>query len=149
MIEKFQDFFLPEHRFYLDSVYYNRSNIDEFTSSAKMRCEDKINAAFIGDSTVQLDITRTISFDPKALFELSITYGAYLEINPDKNVDWESIDLGNEFRENGMFVLGNLLNRISLLISDITSSYGQTPLITPNTIIEEPIVFSAVNQAED
>ena len=48
--------------------------------------------------------------------------------------DWDKINLAEEFRENGEFVLGNLMSRISLLIAEITSSFGQIPLILPPAI---------------
>ena len=44
------------------------------------------------------------------------------------------MNLAEEFRKNGQFVLGNLMNRISLLIAEITSSFGQAPIILPPSI---------------
>ena len=48
-----------------------------------------------------------------------------------KEHDWHNMNMAAEFKENGAFVLNNLMSRISLQIAQITSSYGQVPLILP------------------
>ena len=77
-----------------------------------------------------------MKFDPEEIFELSVSFSAILKLNGEKkdDYDWTKINLAEEFRENGQFVLGNLVNRISLLIAEITSSFGQTPIILPSGI---------------
>ena len=57
----------------------------------------------------------------------ALSYGAILKIKKERKeeYDWDKINLAEEFRENGEFVLGNLMSRISLLIAEITSSFGQ------------------------
>ena len=42
--------------------------------------------------------------------------------------------MAEEFRDNGKFVTDNLMSRISLMIAQITSSYGQSPLILPPVV---------------
>ena len=46
-------------------------------------------------------------------------------------INWHEINLAEEFRANGDFVMQNLLNRISLLIAEVTASFGQSPIILP------------------
>ena len=48
--------------------------------------------------------------------------------------DWNEVNLAEEFRANGDFVISNLMSRITLLIAQITSSYGQQPLVLPPVI---------------
>ena len=65
------------------------------------------------------------------MFNLTVTFGAILKFDPAKKDEykWHEINMAEEFRKNGEFVTNNLVARISLLIAQITSSYGQTPLI--------------------
>jgi hypothetical protein len=88
---------------------------------------------------VKLVVTRVLKFDPEEIFELSVSFGAILRFNKEKKkeYEWEKINLAEEFRENGQFVLGNLMNRISLLTAEITSSFGQTPIIVPPGIVSK------------
>ena len=95
-----------------------------------MNCFDNIEAKVSGD-VVKVTVMRSLKFEPEEIFELSVSYGAILKIKKEKEMDynWNQIDLAEEFRMNGQFVLGNLMNRMSLLIAEITSSFGQAPLI--------------------
>ena len=51
--------------------------------------------------------------------------------------EWSEINLAEEFGENGDFVITQLMSRISLLIGQITSSFGQPPLILPAVIAKK------------
>ena len=42
--------------------------------------------------------------------------------------------MAEEFRENGDFVINELMSRITLMIAQITASFGQVPLILPPLI---------------
>ena len=90
-----------------------------------MNCIDNIEVQ-VNEDKVRLTVKRVLKFKPEEIFELSVSYGAILKIKAEKrgDYDWENINLAEEFRENGQFVLGNLMNRISLLIAEITSSFG-------------------------
>lgn len=43
----------------------------------------------------------------------------------------------DEVRNNGEFVTNNLMARISLLIAQITTSFGQSPIILPPNVAKE------------
>ena len=138
MISNLIDYFEAEQEFYLDKILYNRIDKKEHANEYSLNCIDNIEAA-VNENIVKLTITRALKFDPEEIFELSLSYGAILKIKKEKKeeYDWDKINLAEEFRENGEFVLGNLMNRISLLIAEITSSFGQIPLILPPTIASE------------
>ena len=138
MIPNLIDYFEAEQEFYLDKILYNRIDKKEQANEYSLNCIDNIEVA-VNENIVKLTITRALKFDPEEIFELSLSYGAILKIKKEKKeeYDWDKINLAEEFRENGEFVLGNLMNRISLLIAEITSSFGQIPLILPPTIASE------------
>lgn len=135
MINNLVDYFASEQEFYLDKVSYSRMDKNLKTKEYSLTCIDNLDAK-IDNDTVRLTVRRVLEFDPEELFEMSVSFGAILKFNEEKksDYDWEKVNLVEEFRENGQFVLGNLMSRISLLIAEITSSFGQTPIILPPLI---------------
>lgn len=130
MISNLAEYFENEQEFYLDKVLYNRIDKKLQEEEHSLNCFDNIEAKVSGD-VVKVTVMRSLKFEPEEIFELSVSYGAILKIKKEKEMDynWKQIDLAEEFRMNGQFVLGNLMNRMSLLIAEITSSFGQAPLI--------------------
>ena len=63
---------------------------------------------------------------------MSVVFGADLKFNERKTeVKWDELNIAEEFRANGDFVTAQLMSRMSLLIGQITSSFGQQPIIPP------------------
>ena len=135
MINNLAEYFEEEQEFYLDEINYKRIDKKENTEEYSLNCTDSIEANVKG-STVRLIVKRNLKFDPSEIFELSVSYGAILRLKEEKkgDYDWTTLHLAEEIRENGQFVLGNLMNRMSLLIAEITSSFGQVPIILPPAI---------------
>lgn len=138
MIKNLAEYFESEHEYYLDSVAYKRYSTIDQKIDYLLNCNDNFETK-VNDDTVELRITRTLKFEPEGVFELSVSYGAILRFNKEKKseYDWNAIKLAEEFRENGQFVTGNLLNRIVLLVAEITSSFGQSPIVLPPLIKNE------------
>ena len=132
MIDNLSDCFNKEYQFYLESINFHRIEADNPSNQIQLNCEDHVKSS-VSNRTVNLNLTRTVSFTPENLFSLAITFGAILTIKEDKyqDYDWKTINLADEFRHNGNFVMDNLMSRITLLIAEITSSFGQHPLILP------------------
>ena len=138
MISNLTDYFETEQEFYLDKITYNRIEKKEETREYSLNCIDNIDVE-ANEDTVKLTVTRVLKFDPEEIFELSVSFGAILKFKEEKKkeYDWTKINLAEEFRKNGQFVMGNLMSRISLLIAEITSSFGQTPIMLPPGIATE------------
>lgn len=135
MIENLSEYFLPEHEFYLQNISYNRIENTVDVDEHSLNCFDSIKADVEGSEGVRITVTRTLKFEPDELFDLSIAFGAVLKFEPKKRdeYNWNEINVAEEFRKNGEFVTSNLMGRISLLTAQITSSFGQTPLVlSPN-----------------
>lgn len=138
MITNLADYFNPEQEIFLEGINYKRlENINSLSSKEiSLLCQDTVNASS-NQQTLRILITRTISVEPKMLFELSITFGAILTFNENsRDIDWEKINLAEELKENGAFITNQLVSRISLLIGQITSSFGQQPLLLPPTLVK-------------
>lgn len=139
MIKNLSEYFKPELEIFLDTVSYKRiENLDNKTEQELLLlCQDNLKALTQEDG-IRIIVTRTLTFDPEALFVLNVSFGADLKFNERKTeYEWSEINLAEEFGENGDFVITQLMSRISLLIGQITSSFGQPPLILPAVIAKK------------
>lgn len=136
MINNLAEYFEQKHEFYLDNVVYNRLENELQKEEYVLNCTDNIEVSII-ENGVKLTIKRIIKFEPEDIFALSVSFGAILKFNDDKKeeYDWNSINLAEEFKENGGFVTNNLMSRISLLVAQITSSFGQAPIMLQPNIV--------------
>lgn len=138
MISNFSECFVSEQEFYLDKISYSRIEKKETTQEYLLNCIDNLEAS-VNEDKVTLIVRRTVRFEPQEIFELAITFGVVLKIKEEKmnEYDWNSIPLAEEFQTNGNFVLDNIMSRISLLVAEITSSFGQNPIIVPPMIAQK------------
>lgn len=139
MIKNLHEYFRPEQEIFLDTVSYKRieNSGESFRQEFALLCQDNVKV-LAGEDGVRVVVTRTLVFDPEEIFNLSVSFGMDLKFNERKaEHDWENIDLAEEFRENGDFVTVQLMSRISLLIGQITSSFGQQPLVLPNVLAKK------------
>lgn len=132
MIKDLMNCFENEQQYYLDKIEYSRIEDDFRQNQHTLLCNDNITVN-VNNEYVEVKLKRTLSFRPEALFYLSVTFGSILKIDASakEKYNWKELDLAEEFKENGQFVLDNLMARISLLIGQITSSFGLQPLILP------------------
>lgn len=135
MITNLADYFLPEQEFYLQNITYDRIENTTDSENHTLNCVDNISVD-TNDDTVKITVTRTLKFEPEELFSLTVSFGAILKFNPQNKFEykWREINMAEEFRYNGDFVIGNLMQRITLQIAQITSSFGQSPIILPPSV---------------
>ena len=135
MIENLSSYFSPKQEIYLNNISYNIIKKNELAEEYNLTNIDNAHVDVYEDG-INLTIERVLEFEPEGLFRLSVSFGANLQFVQEKKseIDWEKINLAQEFIENGDFITVNLFSRISLLISQITSAYGQPPIITPPMI---------------
>lgn len=136
MINNLSEYFLPEQEFYLHKIVYNRIDSVITEEVFSLNCADNINVELSENQVVKIIVTRSLSFEPEEMFQLTVAFGADLKLNPQKVVEynWNEINLAEEFRDNGKFVTDNLMSRITLLIAQITSSFGQPPIVLPPNV---------------
>lgn len=133
MIKNLSEYFLPEHEFYLHKIVYDRLDNVTPEETVPLNCADNISVEVNNNGGVKIIVTRSLYFEPEEVFRLSVAFGADLKFEPQRvnEYNWNEINLAEEFRDNGDFVTVNLMSRISLLIAQITSSFGQQPLFLP------------------
>ena len=136
MIKNINEYFSNDYEFYLDKVEYIHKKKTHTTSEYVLNCLDKLETNEISDEQLEVKVTRSLAFSPDHLYNLNVTFVAVLSYNMDKKKELEELssDLSKDLISNGQFFLSNIMSRISLLISDITASYGQPPVISPPVI---------------
>lgn len=99
----------------------------------ELNFSDSVGYAFLNDR-LRVEGTRALYFEPESNFELTVTYfvehflqnpGSLESVDQDKAVEEISDDLGFYLQNNQGISL-----RVSLLIGEITSSFGGAPVIT-------------------
>ena len=127
-----QEFFSPNYEFYLDNIVYTHKQKTSKNTAYTLNCNDSINAQYINDEKLKVTVTRSLKFSPDDLYSLSVSFVAVLQVLQENKQDLLEIkDLPQKLVEDGQFFLPDLVSRMSTLISNITASYGQPPVVTP------------------
>ncbi len=125
--------FNNEQRIYLDNINYSIGSISENDKKQrKMNCVDEVIASIENNREVKLTFSRKLSVGNDIL-NIYVRFGTILSFRDNVTIEFSNDDLANEFI--GTNVLTNMISRVSMLIAQMTSSFGQTPIITPPTII--------------
>ena len=134
----FQQVFEDNYQFYLKDIDYNAITVGPVSEKISVNLKDDLNFILNREAkSFDFEVRRTVSFTPNALYQLSVTFGAKLNIRENApaltDVNWDE-----EFKTNAICIglIQGLLSRISVLISQITSSYGQNPMVTPPNLIK-------------
>ena len=129
MINNFSEYFENQHDIFLEDISYSRLGTD-VVADCSLNCTDNINAQVIENQGIKLVVTRALEFEPTSIFSMKIAFGANLYFKEDKikAFDWSEINLAEDF------IINELMSRITLMIAQITASFGQVPLILPPLI---------------
>ena len=136
MLNNIKDYFEPDYEFYLDKVDYIHKQKTSNTDKYELNCSDSLETKEIADNKLQVTVTRSLVFEPDDLYSLSVSYVAVLKFDMSKKEELSSLtdNLSKDLINYGQFFLSNIMVRMSMLISEITGSYGQPPVITPPLI---------------
>lgn len=132
-------YFLPQCKFFLNNISYRMIESTKESEIYKLKVTDNVETGLHENGEdVRILFSRSLNFEPRGVFELTVSFGCYLKFNMEKKdeIDWETIELAKEFSENGSFVMDNLVSRAALQIAQITASYGSAPIVTPPKIVE-------------
>lgn len=131
-MENFASYFTKDSKIMLENVSYESVPVlKEQTKGKKLDCKDSIVASIKYPLGVRIVFNRRMTFDPEELFVLSVSFSALLKFDPEKRdlVDWRSVDLVKEFTRAFPTLLATLNARTTLLVAQITSAAGASPLI--------------------
>lgn len=133
----FDRYFLKDCQIFLSHVDYDFLS-PPVQGENKLLIKDSVSSYDLDDDKVKIEIARSLDFGTGKLFSLTVVFGVMLTKNPfSKNeINWSTINVADEFKHSKIPLLGNITSRISLLIAEITSSYGQVPIVTPPQLIK-------------
>lgn len=128
----FDNYLDSDYKFFLEEINYKMLEPADPNASLQLACQDHIEAD-VKEEILKLSFSRRLMFEPKGIYELTVTYGAIATINARglSEVDWKNINVAEEIRNGNCTLLNNLVCRTSLQMGQVTSASGQSPVITP------------------
>lgn len=142
-MENFNEYFLRERKVFLENISYETVKTESSASpTRRLGCRDTVVAQLLLPTGVKFIFNRRLNFDPEALFTLSVSFGVFFKFDPAKRdeVDWKKVNLVGEFTRHCPALLSDMTARTTLLVAQITSSAGATPIVAtpPPTHIMKP-----------
>lgn len=134
-MENFKNLFEGQRTLFLENVNYETNPKGTPPGMKKLGCRDTLVSQLINNVGIKIIFNRRISFEPDAMFTLSVSFGVMLRFNEEgKETDFKEVNIVGEFTKNYPDLMADLTARASLLIGQITSSAGGSPLVTPTTV---------------
>lgn len=126
----FNRYFLAERRIVLENVSYETQK-PASQGQLKLGMKDTIVAHIIGQSGVKITYNRSLRFEPEGPFTCSVSFAVMLVFNPGTRgeIDWSKIDVADEFKKNCPHLVQAMMAKAALLVAEITSANGGTPII--------------------
>lgn len=123
-----KDFFQDEYQFALKKCTFDFDD-SQCGGESELKVEDKISTQ---NSENQLVVTfeRNVYFEPR-IFDIYVKFDIIMYYNEGMGAEGAEIDWASELLNNQNPYITNIASRASLIISSITSAYGQQPLVTP------------------
>lgn len=135
-MSNFDEYFTGGCSISLENVVYKK--LDEIEGEVTLNVKDALEIKEKHLDNIEIIISRNLSFSPYSLVDITVTFGVILELKDkyvgDGQLDYELIK--NELIDDDCVIISIIMSRISLLISQLTSSYGERPIITPPSFME-------------
>ncbi|MGM9882005.1 MAG: hypothetical protein ACI31S_04100 [Bacilli bacterium] len=120
------------YRYKLKDISYNTFDMeDDENSEVEISFVDDFDIVKNNDKILIIDFNRKLIMSGDALFNLSITYRIEHFVKQDENIHLKDYNIDEEIKKNIEMFSGNVMSKVSLLISEITSNFGTFPIITP------------------
>lgn len=126
----FDNFFEDQYQFTLSNVAYSKIDTETENAEYEVQISDNIETTAKGRE-LYVTFKRDVFFQPSSMFSLSVSFDLLLHFIEGAEKEAADVNWCKEFIENPNPFLGNVTSRVSHLIAEITSSFGQQPLITP------------------
>lgn len=133
-------YFEKQGSFYLNDINYKTISLEAEPKDIKTKYEDFVSTEIIENGKqLRVLFTRRIYHQPESLYELFVSFGAiyYFKKEYINSAEVKDIDFLKKFKENRNTLFLNIISRTSMLISQITSSHGKIPLVTPPLYMEK------------
>lgn len=125
-----------QQEIFLSNVSYNMSLAVNKTLETHLVINDGLDVS-LENAKIKVIFSREVKTEPVELFALNVAVGCLLPIKDEfSKINWDICELNQSIKEDRR-ILSGLISRASLLISQITASYGQPPIITPPTFLKK------------
>ena len=130
------ELFNQNYSYFLNEISYRVVTIGSVQEKVNLDIKDEVKFTMFDSSHLQIIVKRQVEFDPNVVYELSVSFGAVLELKDPRKIP-DDIDWYEEFKKSaeGISIIQGLLSRVSLQIAQITSSYGLNPIVTPPNLM--------------
>ena len=132
----FIETFNENYSYFLKEIHYRVITVGNIQDKIDIMIGDCLTFNMLDDSHLEIIVGRNVKFEPNVVYELSISFGAVLELKENSRLAIDS-DWKNDFIKSpeGNTIIQGLLSRVSLQIAQITSSYGLNPIVTPPNLM--------------
>lgn len=133
MPKKEPKLFFEEVKYVLEEIAYSSLNQLNADNEVKIQTFDSYEIENITLKEIVIKVRRIIEFDPKGIFNLKVVSKMILPLNQnDLKFEGTQEDLILYTNSHIVTIINNsnLMETMSLIISQVTSSYGRIPLIT-------------------
>ena len=135
----FTNFFEKQGTLYLDDIKYNLISLEKDPKNIKIDYVDSVSTELIEScSKLKVIFTRRVFHVPESIFELKVSYAAIYTFKEEYIGDSEiqMMDFTTLLKTNKNTLFINIVSRTSLLISQISTSHGKIPFVTPPLYME-------------
>lgn len=132
----FTELFNENYSYFLKNINYQVITVGNIQDKVDIVIKDNTFFKMLDETHLEFGVERNIKFTPDIVYNLKVSFGAILEFK-DANKVKDNINWVEELKNTteGMAIIQGLLTRISLQISQITSSYGMNPIVTPPNLM--------------
>lgn len=142
MLEKEPRLYFENVSYQLDKISYKAHKSNDVEKKLLVKISDSFELRDVSFENINILVTRTISFKPKSLYDLSVSIKLILPLNQGANrFTGTRDDLVNYVSENIESIINRseLMETLSLLISQISSTFGKVPIITPPMYLKDNV----------
>lgn len=130
---KFNDYFEDQYRFSVKSINYSSVDTNDAPENVELVIADSLETE-LNNNSLLITYSRNVNFKPTAVFDVSVIFNATLQLKSNVSDDFNEIDWNTVLQKDNPCI-NNLISRASSVIANITSSFGQQPLITPPVFV--------------
>lgn len=139
MLDKEPKLYFENVSYLIEKITYKSISTEE-GKELTVKFLDTFKLGAISTNQIEVLVNRTLNFKPKSLYNLSIDVKLVLPLNQmEKKFPGSIEELEKYTLEHIEDIINrsNLMETVSLLIGQISSAYGQVPIITPPMFIAE------------
>lgn len=103
----------------------------------KMIIQDNYEIDGFNEDVVGIILTRKVYNEPEMLFNISVSFRIFYDINKEEEKELNKDNLEKELAEKKKTLLRPVTNRASLLIANITNAHDDLNVITPPFLQED------------